>query len=123
MKVGIATLGCKVNTYESEYWVQELEKAGYEIADFTDICDVYLINTCTVTNTSDIKSRKMIHQAKRRNPNSCVVAAGCFIEANGNYEDPDIDIYIGNQDKSKLVSLLDEYFANKEPIRVPSGLA
>ena len=123
MKVGIATLGCKVNTYESEYWVQELEKAGYEIADFTDICDVYLINTCTVTNTSDIKSRKMIHQAKRRNPNSCVVAAGCFIEANGNYEDPDIDIYIGNQDKSKLISLLDEYFANKEPIRVPSGLA
>ena len=66
--VGILTLGCKVNTYESEFVMNELVKAGYEIKDFTDICDVYIINTCTVTNSSDSKSKKMIRQAIKRNP-------------------------------------------------------
>ncbi len=122
MTVGICTLGCKVNTYESEYFIQELEKAGYQILPFSDICDVYIINTCTVTNTSDIKSRKMIHQAKKRNPQACIVAVGCFIEANPNYQDEAIDIYIGNRDKNRLISLLDEYFVKKQPIRIPSGL-
>ena len=79
--VGVLTLGCKVNTYESEYVIHLLKNAGYEIKNFHDFCDVYIINTCTVTNTSDIKSRKMIRQAIRKNPEACVVAMGCFIEA------------------------------------------
>ena len=114
--VGVMTLGCKVNTYESEYVINELKKAGYEIKDFDDICDVYIINTCTVTNNSDSKSRKMIRQAIRRNPNACVVAMGCFIAANPDISIDGLDIIIGNKDKAKIVSLLDEYFKNKEII-------
>lgn len=114
--VGVMTLGCKVNTYESEYVINELKKAGYEIKDFDDICDVYIINTCTVTNNSDSKSRKMIRQAIRRNPNACVVAMGCFIAANPDISIDGLDIIIGNKDKAKIISLLDEYFKNKEII-------
>ncbi len=115
--VGVLTLGCKVNTYESEYIINELKKAGYQIKDFTEICDVYIINTCTVTNNSDSKSRKMIRQAIKRNPHACVVAMGCFIAANPDIEIAGLDIIIGNKDKSKIVSLLDEYFKNKEIIK------
>ena len=114
--VGVMTLGCKVNTYESEYVINELKKAGYDIKSFDDICDVYIINTCTVTNNSDSKSKKMIRQAIKRNPNACVVAMGCFIAANPDIEIPGLDIIIGNKDKAKIVSLLDEYFKNKEII-------
>ena len=116
--VGVLSLGCKVNTYESEYVINELKKAGYEIKDFEDICDVYIINTCTVTNNSDSKSRKMIRQAIRRNPNACVVAMGCFIAANPDIKIDGLDIIIGNKDKSKIVELLDEYFKNKEEMRL-----
>lgn len=115
--VGILTLGCKVNTYESEYIINELTKAGYEIKDFDDICDVYIINTCTVTNQSDSKSKKMIRQAIRRNPNACVVAMGCFIAANQDIQIDGLDILLGNKDKAKIVELLDEYFNNKKIIR------
>ncbi len=114
--VGIYTLGCKVNTYESEFVANELKKAGYIIKDFDDICDVYIINTCTVTNNSDSKSRKTIRQAIKRNPDACVVAMGCFIAANKDYRENGLDIVIGNKDKAKIVSLLDEYFKNKEVI-------
>lgn len=117
MTVGILTLGCKVNLYESEYITSILKKAGYIIGDFHDICDIYIINTCTVTNTSDVKSRKMIRSAIRRNPNACVVAMGCFIEANKDYMEDGLDIVIGNKDKSRIVSLLEEYFQNKKEIR------
>ncbi|MBQ9019485.1 MAG: tRNA (N(6)-L-threonylcarbamoyladenosine(37)-C(2))-methylthiotransferase MtaB [Bacilli bacterium] len=116
--VGVLTLGCKVNTYESEYIINELKKAGYEIKDFEDICDIYIINTCTVTNNSDSKSRKMIRQAIRRNPNACVVAMGCFIAANPDIQIDGLDIIIGNKDKSKIVSILDEYFNNKEIMKL-----
>lgn len=115
--VGVLTLGCKVNTYESEFVINELQKAGYLIKDFEDICDVYIINTCTVTNSSDSKSCKMIRQAIRRNPNACVVAMGCFIAANPEYSEDGLDIIIGNKDKSKIVELLDEYFSKKEILR------
>lgn len=115
--VGILTLGCKVNTYESEYIVHILKEHGYIIKEFDDICDVYIINTCTVTNTSDVKSRKMIRQAIKRNKDACIVAMGCFIEANKDYVLPGLDIVIGNKDKSKIVELLDEYFSKKEEIR------
>ncbi len=114
--VGIYTLGCKVNTYESEFVANELKKAGYVLKDFDDICDVYIINTCTVTNNSDSKSRKTIRQAIKRNPDACVVAMGCFIAANKDYRENGLDIVIGNKDKANIVSLLDEYFKNKEVI-------
>ena len=114
--VGICTLGCKVNTYESEYVINELKKANYEIKDFNDICDVYIINTCTVTNNSDSKSRKMIRQAINRNPNACVVARGCFIATNKNYNEQGLDIIIANKDKSKIVNLINDYLRNKKQI-------
>lgn len=116
--VGILTLGCKVNTYESEFVINELKKAGYVIKDFDDICDVYIINTCTVTNNSDSKSKKMIRQAIRKNPNACVVAMGCFIASNPDVNIDGLDIIIGNKDKSRIVQLLDDYFKNKEVIRL-----
>lgn len=115
--VGILTLGCKVNTYESEYIISKLKENNYEIRDFDDICDVYIINTCTVTNTSDIKSKKMIRAAIKRNKDACVVALGCFIEANKDYDIEGLDIVVGNKDKSKIVDLLDEYFAKKTTIK------
>ena len=116
--VGVLTLGCKVNTYESEYVINELKNNGYEIKDFDDICDVYIINTCTVTNSSDSKSKKMIRQAIKRNPKACVVAMGCFIAANFDFTCDGLDITLGNKDKSKIVELLDEYFKNKEKIQL-----
>lgn len=114
--VGILTLGCKVNTYESEYVINILKEHNYEIKSFDDVCDIYIINTCTVTNTSDIKSRKMIRNAIKKNPNACIVAMGCFIEANKDYQIEGLDIVLGNKDKSKIVDLLDEYFTKKEKI-------
>ena len=114
--VGIHTLGCKVNTYESEYIINELQKNGYEIKDFEDICDVYIINTCTVTNNSDSKSRKMIRQAIKRNPKACVVAMGCFIASHMDYREKGLDIVLANKDKSRIVELLDDYFKTKEEI-------
>ena len=115
--VGVLTLGCKVNTYESEYIIHLLKDAGYVIKDFDDYCDVYIINTCTVTNTSDIKSRKMIRKAIRKNPSACVVAMGCFIEANKEFSLPGLDIVLGNRDKSKIIDLLDEWFNQQVEIR------
>ena len=117
MKACVYTLGCKVNTYESEYIMLKLIEAGYDVVNNLDeVSDVYIINTCTVTNTADIKSRKIINRIKRNNPNACIVALGCYVEDHPS-DDLGIDIYIGNKDKSKIVELLDLYFINKEPIR------
>lgn len=115
--VGVLSLGCKVNAYESEFIINELKKNNYEIKPFNDVCDVYIINTCTVTNTSDIKSRKMIRSAIKRNNEACVVAMGCFIEANPNVDLPGLDIIIGNKDKSRIIELLDEWFRKKVQIK------
>lgn len=116
--VGVLTLGCKVNMYESEFIINELKNAGYKIKDFDDICDVYIINTCTVTNSSDSKSKKMIRQAIKRNPHACVVAMGCFIAANPDYQEDGLDIILGNKDKSRIVEILDDYFKNQEIMRI-----
>lgn len=116
MKFGIYTLGCKVNTYESEFVKSLLENHGYEFRNFDDICDIYIINTCTVTNTSDIKSRKIIRQARRRNKDACIVAMGCFIQASSDNIIGDIDIALGNKDKSRIVDLIEQYFETKNKI-------
>lgn len=119
MKVGIYTLGCKVNTYESEYISSLLKKENYEILDFNDICDIYIINTCTVTNNSDSKSRKMIRHARKLNKDACIVAMGCFVEANKNEileNMQEIDIVIGNKDKSKIIDIINKYYEDKKKI-------
>lgn len=118
MKAGILSLGCKVNTYESEFVTNKLKDAGYEIVSFNDFCDVYIINTCTVTNTADIKSKKMIRNAIKKNPNAIVVAMGCFIAANQKFDIEGLDIVIGNKDKSRIVEIIEEYKKNKKQIRL-----
>ena len=119
MKVAVYTLGCKVNTYESEYVIKEFVKRGYTLTDFSDTtADVYLINTCTVTNTSDQKSRKTIRQARAKNKDAVVVAMGCFtqIRNNDNQIMDFVDVVIGNKDKSKVVDLTEDYIKNKQKI-------
>ena len=107
MRVGICSLGCKVNIYESEYVESLLKNHGYEIVSFEDIADIYIINTCSVTNESDRKSRKMIHQAKRRNEQAIVVVMGCYSQVKS--EEIDADIVLGNKDKSRIVEYIEEY--------------
>lgn len=116
MKVGIYTLGCKVNTYESEFVTSLLENHGYQICHFDEVCDIYIINTCTVTNTSDIKSRKIIRRAKRKNPNACVIAMGCYIQLDKDNIIDEVDIAIGNRNKSQIVTLIETYFKDKQKI-------
>lgn len=115
--VGVLSLGCKVNAYESEFIISKLKENGYEVRNFSDICDVYIINTCTVTNMSDAKSRKMIRNAIKKNSDACVVAMGCFIEANKDVDISGLDIIIGNKDKSKIVEILDEWFLKRQQIK------
>ena len=110
-KAALHNLGCKVNAYETEAMQQMLEMAGYEIVPFTEKADVYVINTCSVTNMADRKSRQMLHRAKKNNPDSVIVAAGCYVQTKEKGKDEeDIDIIIGNNKKHELVSRLDEYF-------------
>lgn len=115
--VGICTLGCKVNTYESLFVSDLLKKNQYEIKEFEDFCDIYIINTCTVTNQSDLKSRKMIRNAIKRNPRACIVVMGCFIESHHEFVEEGVDLYLGTKDKSKIVELLDKFFENQKVIR------
>ena len=109
-KAALHNLGCKVNAYETEAMQQMLEDAGYDIVPFTEKADVYVINTCSVTNMADRKSRQMLHRAKKNNPNSIIVAAGCYVQTKEKGVDEEsIDIIIGNNKKHELVTLLDEY--------------
>lgn len=111
-KAALHNLGCKVNAYETEAMQQMLESAGYEIVPFGEMADVYVINTCSVTNMADRKSRQMLHRAKKQNPEAVVVAAGCYVQTKESEAvvDDAIDIIIGNNMKHELVSRLDEYF-------------
>ena len=95
-KAALHNLGCKVNAYETEAMQEMLEQNGYEIVPFAEGADVYVINTCTVTNMADRKSRQMLHRARKMNPNAVVVAAGCYVQAQGAKADDCIDIIIGN---------------------------
>lgn len=110
-KAALHNLGCKVNAYETEAMQHLLEEAGYEIVPFTQKADVYVINTCSVTNMADRKSRQMLHKAKKNNPDSIVVAAGCYVQTSEIevLNDLSVDIVIGNDRKHDLVRLLEEY--------------
>ena len=114
-KAALHNLGCKVNAYETEAMQEMLEKAGYEIVPFREGADVYIINTCTVTNIADRKSRQMLHRARKMNPDAVVVAAGCYVQAQNTREntDPCIDIVLGNNHKKDLIKVLEEYEAKK----------
>lgn len=117
-KAALHNLGCKVNAYETEAMQEMLEQAGYEIVPFKEGADVYVINTCTVTNIADRKSRQMLHRARKLNPEAVVVAAGCYVQTQGEREiDPCIDIVIGNNHKKDLVRILREYEENREKDR------
>lgn len=114
-RVALHNLGCKVNAYEIEAMQQLLEEAGYEIVPFEPGADIYVINTCTVTNIADRKSRQMLHKAKKMNPEAIVVATGCYVQTGGDNLEKDeaIDLVLGNNQKINIVEALAEYAENK----------
>lgn len=118
MKFAVYTLGCKVNTYESEYVTKSFLNKGYELVDFENKADIYIINTCTVTNISDQKSRKIIRQAKKKNNDAIVVVMGCFSQIKENVDDilEYVDVVVGNSNKSKILELTEEYIKSKNKI-------
>lgn len=110
------TLGCKVNSYETEAIRGMFEKAGYRVVEFKDLADVYVVNTCTVTNIADRKSRQMLHQAKKRNPNAIIVAVGCYVQAAEEdlLKDSRVDLVVGNNRKAEIVKLVEDYRGQNE---------
>ncbi|MGB4661163.1 MAG: tRNA (N(6)-L-threonylcarbamoyladenosine(37)-C(2))-methylthiotransferase MtaB [Mobilitalea sp.] len=109
------SLGCKVNSYETEAMRGMFEAAGYDVVDFKDIADVYIVNTCTVTNIADRKSRQMLHQAKKRNPKAIIAAVGCYVQAAEEVlmEDSAVDLVLGNNKKSDIVVMVERCFEHK----------
>lgn len=109
------TLGCKVNAYETEAMEEQLRRGGYEIVPFTENADVYIINTCTVTNIADRKSRQMLHRAREMNPEAVIVAAGCYAEDARDTlkKDHDVDLVVGNKEKASLFEILERYFSGE----------
>ena len=115
-KAALHNLGCKVNAYETEAMQKMLEDAGYEIVPFSDVADVYVINTCSVTNMADRKSRQMLHKAKHKNENAIVVATGCYVQTKEEeaLKDLAIDIVIGNNKKHELIDRINAFEKNGE---------
>ena len=113
--IAFHNLGCKVNAYETEIMIQNAQDAGYEIVQFSQFSDIYVINTCTVTNIADRKSRQMLHKVRKLNPDAVVVAVGCYVQTGKEalLKDPLVDICIGNNHKGKLVRILDDFFENQ----------
>ncbi len=116
MKVGICSLGCKVNIYESELVINKLKNKNYEIVDFKEKADIYIINTCSVTNESDKKSRKMINRAKNNNPHAIIIVMGCYSQVSP--ASVEADIVLGNKDKSQIVDIIEEYLKTKEKKKI-----
>lgn len=114
--VAFCTLGCKVNQYETDAMRGSFEAEGYEVKEFSQEASVYVINTCTVTNMADRKSRQMLHKAKKQNPNAVVVATGCYVQTATEKvaQDLSIDLVVGNNRKKDIVEILNEYYAEKE---------
>ena len=113
-KVALHNLGCKVNAYETEAMQELLEEHGYEIVPFKEGADIYIINTCTVTNMADRKSRRMLHRARKMNPHAIVVACGCYVQAKSDELDECIDIVVGNNRKKDIIEILKEYERGRE---------
>lgn len=115
-RVAFHNLGCKVNTYEFSIMQQNIQNSGYEIVDFTQEADIYIVNTCSVTNIADRKSRQMLHKAKKQNPNSIVVAVGCYAQTDtkGASEDEAIDIIVGNNRKADIVQIIEDYIQDQQ---------
>ncbi len=113
--VALHNLGCKVNSYEIEVMQQNLQKRGYKIVDFNQKSDIYIINTCSVTNMADRKSRQMLHRAKKQNPDAIVVAVGCYVQADafGIAQDDAIDLLVGNNLKKNISEILDRFMEEK----------
>ncbi|MGN0167552.1 MAG: MiaB/RimO family radical SAM methylthiotransferase [Acetatifactor sp.] len=123
--VALHNLGCKVNSYEIEVMQQKLQEKGYNIVPFDEIADIYIVNTCTVTNIADRKSRQMLHRARQLNPNAVVVAVGCYVQTGRETleKDDSIDLAIGNNRKKDIVTILEEYLKEREEksSREPAG--
>ena len=115
MKIAFLTLGCKVNSYETEKMKMQFETEGHQIVSFSEKADVYVVNTCTVTNIADRKSRKMLHRARRMNPDAVVAAAGCYVDSarRKGEEDESVDLFIGNEDKENMVLLVEKLLEEK----------
>ncbi len=123
-RAALHNLGCKVNAYETEAMREILEADGYTIVDFSEEADVYVVNTCTVTNIADRKSRQMLHRARKMNPDAIVVATGCYVQTSdlAGKSDDAIDIYIGTNEKSRIAEAIAEYRAKREQVRYISDL-
>ena len=115
MKVAFLTLGCKVNSYETEKMKQQFEDRGHMVVSFEEKADVYIINTCTVTNIADRKSRKMLHRAKRLNPDSIVAATGCYVDSaeKKGEKDTSVDIFIPNSKKDDIADIIINEYSMK----------
>lgn len=118
-KVAFCTLGCKTNQYETDAMTELFAEKGYTITDFSESSDIYIVNTCTVTNIADRKSRQMLHRAKKMNPEAVVVAVGCYVQAAGEklLADEKIDLIIGNNQKKAIVDIVESYKADKAQIK------
>lgn len=114
--VALHNLGCKVNSYELDVMQQYLQNEGYKIVNFNQKADIYIINTCTVTNIADRKSRQMLHRAKKQNPDAIVVAVGCYVQTNEAEIEKDdcIDLAIGNNRKNELVEIIEAYLDKRQ---------
>ena len=114
--VALHNLGCKVNSYELDVMQQYLQNKGYKIVNFNQKADIYIINTCTVTNIADRKSRQMLHRAKKQNPDAIVVAVGCYVQTNEAEIEKDdcIDLAIGNNRKNELVEIIEAYLDKRQ---------
>lgn len=120
-KVALHNLGCKVNAYETEAMQELLEEQGYEIVPFKEGADIYIINTCTVTNMADRKSRQMLHRARKMNPKAIVIACGCYVQAKPEEVDECIDIVVGNNRKKDIVQILEEYETSQRSEEMPEA--
>ena len=114
--VALHNLGCKVNAYEIEVMQQNLQESGFEIVPFDSEADIYIVNTCTVTNIADRKSRQMLHRAKHRNPDAVVVAVGCYVQTGAERvkEDSCIDLAVGNNRKKDIANILKAFLKERE---------
>lgn len=123
MRIAFLTLGCKVNYYETEKMIRDFRDRGFSVVDFEDEADVYVVNTCTVTNIADRKSRQMLHRARKKYPHALIVAVGCYVESAGEAigEDEAIDLAYPNKDKTKLAQLLTERLEERLKSRQEAG--